>query len=39
MRHLGGKSKIRKQVSQFLESVRKDNQEYLSFRPFIVNLF
>ena len=33
MRYLGGKSKIRKQVSQFLESVRKPEQVY--FEPFV----
>lgn len=33
MRYLGGKSKIRKQVAQFLESVRRDNQTY--FEPFV----
>lgn len=32
MRYLGGKSKIRKEVSTFLESVRKHNQVY--FEPF-----
>lgn len=32
MRYLGGKSKIRKQVSKFLESVRKVDQVY--FEPF-----
>lgn len=33
MRYLGGKSKIRKEVSTFLESVRKPNQVY--FEPFV----
>lgn len=33
MRYLGGKSKIRKEVSVFLESVRKPNQTY--FEPFV----
>lgn len=33
MRYLGGKSKIRKQISAFLESVRKPNQTY--FEPFV----
>lgn len=33
MRYLGGKSKIRKQVSVFLESVRKPGQTY--FEPFV----
>ena len=33
MRYLGGKSKIRKQVAAFLESVRKPNQVY--FEPFV----
>ena len=32
MRYLGGKSKIRKQIATFLESVRKDNQTY--YEPF-----
>ena len=32
MRYLGGKSKTRKQISAFLESVRKPNQTY--FEPF-----
>lgn len=32
MRYLGGKSKIRKQLAQYLESVRKPNQTY--FEPF-----
>ena len=32
MRYLGGKSKIRKQIATFLESVRKDNQPY--YEPF-----
>lgn len=33
MQYLGGKSKIRKEVSVFLESVRKPNQVY--FEPFV----
>lgn len=33
MRYLGGKSKIRKQISAFLESVRKPDQTY--FEPFV----
>jgi DNA adenine methylase len=33
MQYLGGKSKIRKQISAFLESVRKPNQTY--FEPFV----
>lgn len=33
MRYLGGKSKIRKQVAAFLESVRKPEQTY--FEPFV----
>lgn len=33
MQYLGGKSKIRKQVAAFLESVRKPNQPYLE--PFV----
>lgn len=33
MQYLGGKSKIRKEVSKFLETVRKDNQTY--FEPFV----
>jgi len=33
MQYLGGKSKIRKQISAFLESVRKPNQVY--FEPFV----
>lgn len=33
MRYLGGKSKIRKQVAMFLESVRKPEQPYLE--PFV----
>jgi DNA adenine methylase len=33
MQYLGGKSKIRKEVSSFLESIRKPNQVYLE--PFV----
>ena len=33
MRYLGGKSKIRKQVAAYLESVRKEGQTYLE--PFV----
>jgi DNA adenine methylase len=33
MRYLGGKSKIRKQIAAFLESLRKPNQVY--FEPFV----
>jgi DNA adenine methylase len=33
MRYLGGKSKIRKQIATFLESVRKPEQTY--FEPFV----
>ena len=33
MRYLGGKSKIRKQIASFLESVRKPGQTY--FEPFV----
>ena len=33
MRYLGGKSRIRKQISAFLESVRKPDQTY--FEPFV----
>jgi len=33
VRYLGGKSKIRKQVASFLESIRKPNQAYLE--PFV----
>ena len=32
MQYLGGKSKIRKQIASFLESVRKPEQIY--FEPF-----
>ena len=32
MQYLGGKSKIRKQIAAFLESLRKPNQVY--FEPF-----
>lgn len=33
MQYLGGKSKIRKQIASFLESLRKPNQVY--FEPFV----
>ena len=33
MRYLGGKSRIRKQVSSYLESIRKPDQIY--FEPFV----
>lgn len=33
MRYLGGKSKTRKQISAFLESIRKPDQTY--FEPFV----
>ena len=33
MQYLGGKSKIRKEIAAFLESVRKPNQIY--FEPFV----
>lgn len=33
MQYLGGKSKTRKQISAFLESVRKPDQTY--FEPFV----
>ena len=33
MQYLGGKSKIRKQIATFLESLRKTNQVY--FEPFV----